>query len=116
MRSESEINAELAAVRAEYHEKAATLTAAQVAEVNAKVRALSKELQAVLTAGAKPCPVCDAPAHGMLKRAETPKLKALYEVGCLNDGCRAQGATAQEAIDAWNKIDGEAFKDWLADQ
>lgn len=98
MRSEWEITKELTAAKAAYHESAPTESATGLAKLVEPITALSSELVAALTEGAKPCPDCNAAPHGMRKNPAT------IEVGCLAcAGHRARGATVGEAVAKWNE-------------
>jgi hypothetical protein len=98
MRKVREIEADLAKARAAYHEAANSEPPPKLYERSRAIRALTDELAATYTDGAEPCPDCGNPPHGMRKNPAT------IEVGCL--ACpsrRAQGVTADEAVEKWNR-------------
>ena len=79
--------------------------------MDAHIKALRGELQAVLTEGAQPCPLCGQKPHGM----EQPTAKGVeYEIGCLGckpfkhkDGTTRRpavrgGLLPKHAVEAWN--------------
>lgn len=89
----------LKAERAEYHEKADTLTPPQIAEWTAKIKGLNSAVADTITSGAEPCPDCELPPHGMFHEG-TPNP---FEIGCLN--CRdhrVRGVLPEDVVADWN--------------
>jgi len=72
--------------------------------MDAHIKALRGELQAVLTEGAQPCPNCGNMPHGIRQSAVANKLPIfIYEVGCLVcANRRAQALTREGAVENWN--------------
>ncbi len=97
-----QIERELDAARAEYHELSAGLTDAQQREYTDKIKALMAELNDAIAADAQDCPTkdCGARPIAMKRRA------GVYEVGCpVCENMRATAETPEEAVDKWNDGD-----------
>lgn len=75
------IVAQIAKVKKEYHENAAKMTSEQIADVNAVVKNLNRDLVATLTKGAAPCPLCKQEPHAIYHGEEARKP---FEVGCFH--------------------------------
>jgi len=88
-RTENDINAELAAAKLQYGEAAgnAKTTQSTFAEIHAKIKALSNELDAFLTKGANNCEKCGNKPMGMLKTPAHTKdgldYPNVWEIGCV---------------------------------
>lgn len=85
--------------QAEYHAKAHTLTPPQIAEEVAKFKELRSGIVSELTEGAKNCPDCGNPPHGIFHDG-TPNP---FEIGCLS--CRdhrVRGTLPEDAVEDWN--------------
>lgn len=108
----SETKAQLEVARAKYLEIVHTAPAPEVRAASDVVKSLQGKLSECITAGAKPCPTCEAPPHGM----EQPNTRGgvEFEIGCI--GCGAfehtdgsirehrvrGGMMPSHAVDAWN--------------
>ena len=106
MRTEAEIRVDIAAARESYELIVHEAPAGEVRAASDVIKALQAELAATLAAGAEPCPICQRPAHGMLKTPEHinrgKPVAAVYEVGCLDDPVQFKAPTAAEAVAGWN--------------
>jgi hypothetical protein len=98
MKLREKLNA-LKAARAEYHEKANTLTPPQIAAEVEKFVKMQTDIASAITEGAKECPDCGNPPHGIFHDG-TPNA---FEIGCVH--CRdhrVREALPEDAIDAWH--------------
>jgi len=89
----------LKAAQAEYHNKANELTSPQIAAEVARFNKLRAEISQEITAGAKNCPDCGNPPHGIFHDG-TPNP---FEIGCVH--CRdhrVRGALPEDAVEDWN--------------
>lgn len=108
------IVAQIEELRAKVRDNAATMTGADQDAATAAAQSLNKQLQAVLTEGAQPCPSCETPAFGLMHESATGKGKAIrhtFEVGCKNAACRDHRATdllPELAVERWNAEDYDA--------
>lgn len=85
-------------LRAAYHEKAATLNAAQTAEANAAIRAVREEIQEVLTEGAKDCEDGHRPLGVFHEGTANP-----FEIGDpVVRNRRSRAAFREDAVEKWN--------------
>lgn len=100
MRTEKQITKEIAEIRAAYQEAAATRPAAEARAILEPLKGLQQELSDLLSAGAKPCPMCGAAAMGMTREAK-PHL-GRFEVGCPACPIRARAHSVAEAVADWN--------------
>lgn len=95
-----------------YLAKANTAAASEVRDAHLAVKAAQAALGAKLAEGAKPCPRCAMPVHGM---EHSGGKRSTYTVGCI--GCPPQfkaadgtirefrvqgGLMPQHSVDAWN--------------
>lgn len=120
MRDPVKIIEDINAIKKAMDAKRSDMTLKQVNESDAKITTLQAELQTVLTDGAKPCPTCKRPPHGMIKNPgnENHEGAAMiqyptYEVGCtsckpVSDGnywiqSLARGPSVAHAVKAWNE-------------
>jgi hypothetical protein len=98
MKLRDKLNA-LKAAKAEYHEKADTLTPPQIAEESAKFKAMHAEINTLLTEGAKDCPDCGGKPFALFHDgAPNP-----FEIGCL--ACRdhrVRASLPEDAVEDWN--------------
>lgn len=115
MRTEKEINDEIAAHMAARHEKGDNITFTEDRACASKAGELRDELAALLGAGAKDCPSCKTAPHAMLKTpAHTHKgvdQPPIYEVGCstgckldTNEPARTRATTPEMAVKRWNSL------------
>lgn len=98
MRKIKEIQADLAAAKADWNENSGEMSANAARLASENIKQLTAELGAAIAEGAKSCPECGAAAHGV-------KVAGGYEIGCLsphNPPLRARGETREDAVDAWN--------------
>lgn len=101
MRRIKEIQADLAAAKADWNENSGEMPANAARLASENIKQLTTELGAAIAEGARPCPECGAGAHGV-------KVAGGYEIGCLsthNPPLRARGETREDAVDAWNAGD-----------
>lgn len=112
MRTEAEIVADLVAARDAYREVALVENAAQLAARSAVIKALLDEQDALLCAGAKPCPACGAEPYGRLKtpahKSKGASVAAVYAIQCNTVACQeagklSVGQTPKVAVFAWNE-------------
>jgi hypothetical protein len=99
MKIRAKIN-DLKAARAAYHEKANTLTPPQIAVESAKFQERLRDISETIAEGAKKCPDCGNPPHGMFHDG-TPNA---FEIGCIH--CRdhrVREALPEDAVEKWNK-------------
>jgi hypothetical protein len=90
-RTENEILADLASAKTEYAALASSKeTSVGALEAKAgKIKALGRELDATISAGANPCTKCSAQPIGMLKTPayttrDGVEMPAVFEVGCVH--------------------------------
>lgn len=106
MRSEQELRANIAVLKATYHEKHDSLTQVQAAKLSESISAVKDELDALLSVGAMPCPVCQRPPKVMLKRAgyedKDGDHSPVYEAGCLNGCGHVRASSAARVVEKWN--------------
>ena len=98
MRSEQEINADMAAAKAKYN--------VSRSEEDAKeIKALQQELIKTITDGAFPCEDCgNAPIGIAQQGAISNMIFTYYEIGCsVCKGKRAQAQNREDAVSNWNK-------------
>lgn len=101
MRDEQTILNDLAAAQKNYSARRNQVTVPERQQLSAQVKALKRELNETLTAGAKECPEC-----GRLPIAL--KQPGYYEVGCISNSCperHSAGLSPGEAVRAWNRGD-----------
>ena len=104
MKIREHINA-LKNARAEYHKKAATLTAVEIAQEVEKFKKLNQKIVDLITEGAKPCPDCGNAPHGIFHDG-TPNP---FEIGCLScPNHRIREALPEDAVEKWNAAQGGA--------
>jgi hypothetical protein len=88
-----ELEREIAALKAEHHEKSPNETPVESEIRHALIKKLSDELNELYTAGAK--------APKGVKLMGIKKDRGLYEIGDMQ-GLRSQGETVEEAAQNWN--------------
>jgi hypothetical protein len=110
----------LKAARAEYHEKAAGMTMARVAEESAKIKKLNQAVQDIITDGANDCPDCVNRNKAMTdeeREAATPEALSCRPMGLFHEGTpnpfevgcprcpnhRVREALPEDAVEKWNK-------------
>ena len=111
---------ELRATKAEYHEKAPTLTPPEVTDWSQKIRAIHQEIQDILTEGAKDCsrevevPTYDEATgeqNGTKTETETYRPLAVFHDGTPNPfeigdprvrDKRVRAALPEDAVEKWN--------------
>ncbi len=117
-----ELQESIAKLRAEKHEKHDDLTNKQERELTEQIKDFGKQLVAVLTDGAKPCPKCGAMPHGMVHPAGVKgKSRSIYEIGCVTPAESTHETTGEKhgqvraidllpeiAVERWNDGDFEA--------
>lgn len=136
MRTETEIAAEILALKADYHEAAQKLSAPELKKASDRIKALQGDLSDLLSAGSKPCPKCGGKPTGMRKRTDTVRVgtevftHGTYEVGCvpcdpetrieggkrITRSPRALGSTAKKAVEKWNAGEWEERTEEAAEQ
>jgi hypothetical protein len=85
--------------QAKYHEKAATLTSAEIVKESERFKKLRGEIVDILTEGAKKCPDCGNSPVGLFHDG-TPKP---FEVGCGHcPNHRVRGALPEDSVEDWN--------------
>lgn len=92
--------------------------ASNLPEDHAAAKAAGLAVAAAISAGAKPCPKCEAAPHGMVQQVSVGRdILEAFDVGCLacHNHC-ARGFTPELAVDAWNRgvdayADEAAFDD-----
>jgi hypothetical protein len=106
---------------AEYHEKAAESTPAQIATMTKAIKEARAAEQAELSQGAKPCKRCGHIPHIIKQQASKRGIVFhYYEVGCLDIGCydeiiqdgevvgqehwRVKDSSLEQAIKGWNQL------------
>ena len=110
MRSKAEIDADLAAARAGYHEAAATESAPALAARSAAIKLLMDELDVLLCEDAVPCPICGDEPMGRLKtpsfvfkgRRVVPPVYAIQCISSKHKPLRAYGYSPKAAALLWN--------------
>src|SRR6266481_8387765 len=98
MKIREKLNA-LKSAQAEYHAKGNTLTPPQIQKERVKFEALQKSIADTITAGAKNCPDCDNPPHGIFHDGTANA----FEIGCIH--CRdhrVREALPEDAVEKWN--------------
>jgi hypothetical protein len=89
----------LKAAQAEYHAKADKLTPPQIAAESIKFQKMQQEISATVSEGAKDCPDCGNPPHGIFHDG-TPNP---FEIGCrVCSNHRVRGALPEDAVEDWN--------------
>lgn len=106
MQTINSLREQIAALRAEYQEKAETATVPELRAIDVEVRALGAKLVDAVTVGANPCPSCGGAPHGMPQDFTVGKqVFHGFEIGCTRDECRdhhALGFTRDNAVERWN--------------
>lgn len=102
MKLRDDLNA-LRTARAEYHAKAHKLTPPQIAEEVVKFKKLNQTIVDKITDGAKDCPDCGRPPHGMFHDG-TPNPSEIGCVACGNH--RIREALPDDAVAKWNAAKG----------
>jgi hypothetical protein len=108
----------VAALVAEYHEKAPGLTTAEAAALSLAIKQARHELQAFLSDGATGCVICgEIPLIVKHRRPAGNLVVDVYEAGCLADHAdeggkplernRVYAQNLAEAIAAWNDRQAE---------
>jgi hypothetical protein len=115
-RNEEQIRQELEKAQKEYIAAVETEPAHKVRPFTDRIKDLQKELTAMLTEGAHPCPNCGYPPIGLRHVhvvVPTNRKTFTYEIGCpcgpvknaegkAEKSLRSQGATVAEAVAEWN--------------
>lgn len=111
MRTIKDVKKAIADAVAAYHKIVHSSPAADVKKASDVVKGLRAELSAIITEGAKPCPMCKEQPFGM----EQPNGRSTeFEIGCL--GCKPiehedgtireprvrGGMVPAHAVEAWN--------------
>jgi rubredoxin len=110
----TEIKKQIEDARAKYQEIVHSAPAPEVKAASDVVKALQQQLSDAICEGAKPCPDCGAPPHGM----EQPRLGGggfEFEIGCTicgwffidentaRDRSARGGPLPRHAVEAWNE-------------
>jgi hypothetical protein len=89
---------ELAAARADYHEKANTLTSPEIGAVTVKCKAIQAEIQEIMTEGAQDCEDGHRPIGIFHDGTANP-----FEIGDpITRDRRVRAATLEDAVEDWN--------------
>jgi hypothetical protein len=104
----TDILADLETATAEYRKSAATADPAELRQMMEGIKGLRRELSDAASEGARACPGCKRPPHGMRRTEATLRSSEVWEIGCLTcpprDGVRfcARGFSREQAVVAWN--------------
>jgi hypothetical protein len=100
----TELRAQLKAKREEHQAKYDTAPRAELWQLHREVKRLGDAINALITAGAKPCEDCGAVPLGMVQEISIKnEVHEYFEIGC--SACqnhRAQGFTIEQAVQKWN--------------